>query len=148
MSYSEQFKLFRESRGLSREGLASRAKCHRNTVNNVESGRPVKFETISQLMRAMDYGDGSPELKLLAVLWLEEVSGVRITVEEAQELKREVEKRRKSTPWLQRLNREVARRGLGEEEVELLSFAAKHRPILTALRAIQGLLTEKPSAPL
>ena len=74
MHYTQLFRTLRESRGLSHEGLAKKAACHRNTVINVESGRPVKFKTVADLMAMMGYDRNSAELKSIALLWLESVS--------------------------------------------------------------------------
>lgn len=134
MGYPEQFQRYREARGLSREQLAAKADCHRNTVINVESGRPVKFATILMLMDRMGYGSESHETRQLALLWLETTTGLQITLTEAARLQAD-----DATPT-QRLQHEIARRRLNRDDVELLSFAARNRKVLNALRAIRDLL--------
>src|SRR5258708_18761830 len=76
MQYTQLFRRLREQKGLSHEALAKLARCHRNTVINVESGRQVKFKTIAGLMGKMGYATDSHEMASLALLWLESVSGV------------------------------------------------------------------------
>lgn len=138
MGYSEQFRIFRETRGLTREGLALHAGCHRNTVLNVESGRPVKFSTIIMLMGAMGYRADSPEIKLLALQWLEAVTGVNISESElAAPAKVDGDGRHRGASLLQS---ELSGRRLTRDEVDLLVFAARHRKVLNALRAIRDLL--------
>lgn len=139
MGYTEQFKVFREARGITREALAAQAGCHRNTVLNVETGRPVKFATIVLLMQAMGYSAESAETKQLALLWLESVTGVQLGVGEARE--RRGTPRRPSAP-VDDLQSEVVRRRLNRDDIELLTFAARHRKVLNALRAIRELLQE------
>ena len=58
MEYTRQFRLRREARGMTREHVAELAGCHPNTVNNIETGRPVKPSTLVDVLRAMGY----PEL--------------------------------------------------------------------------------------
>src|SRR3990172_7249498 len=55
MHYTQLFRQLREARELSIDALAGRAKCHRNTVINVEKGRGVKFDTLADLMAKMGY---------------------------------------------------------------------------------------------
>src|SRR4051812_1912018 len=76
MQYTQLFRRLREQKGLSHEALAKLARCHRNTVLNVESGRAVKFKTLARLMSKMGYASNSLEMCSVAVLWLEAVSGV------------------------------------------------------------------------
>lgn len=138
MGYPEQFKAFREARGLSREALASLAKCHRNTVSNLESGRPVKFASVVRLMTQMGYSESSRETKLLALLWLEAVTGIRVTERESTTLLRDIMD--KNADALRALEAEVRRRRLDRAKLEALWFAAKHDKILESLRAIQELV--------
>ena len=145
MGYSEQFRAFREARGLSREALARRARCHRNTVINVESGRPVKFGTIVMLMESMNFSVDSPETKLLALLWLESVTGIRVSSAEAQRGAAAAEGARTSSRPVAQLQAEVSRRRLGRDDIELLTFAARHRKVLAALKAIRDLLDDHAS---
>lgn len=77
MRYTQYFRSLREAKGFSHEGLARKAGLHRNTVINIESGRSVRFGTIAKLIGAMGYDEKSPELSLMALLWVESVSGIR-----------------------------------------------------------------------
>src|SRR5690606_41157894 len=79
MHYTQLFRNLREAKGLTLEALATRARCHRNTVINVESGRPVKFKTISRLVQKMGYAADSEDMKSVALLWLESASGIRFS---------------------------------------------------------------------
>lgn len=136
VGYPEQFQLFREARGLTREQLAMRADCHRNTVINLESGRPVKFSTILLLMQHMGFGKDSDEVRLLALMWLESVTGIQIGGPEVNGLQA------KMAAHTAMLQGEVTRRHLGRDEIELLTFAARNRKVLNALRAIRELAPE------
>jgi len=138
MGYSEQFRDYREGRGLTREQLAARAACHRNTVINVESGRPVRFATIVVLMQHLGYPKDSAEVKRLAQMWLEAVAGVRLGDEIATPSRRESTK-------TTGLAAELSGQRLSRGEVELLTFAARNRKVLNALRAIRDLVDD--SAP-
>jgi len=138
MGYSEQFRDYRERRGFTREQLAARAACHRNTVINVESGRPVRFATIVGLMQHLGYPKDSPEVKRLAHLWLEAVAGVRLGDENAIPSSREATKPNA-------IAAELSGQRLSRGEVELLTFAARNRKVLNALRAIRDLVDD--SAP-
>src|SRR5581483_6746854 len=62
MNYTRQFRQLREAKNLSREQLAALAGCHRNTVINIETGRPVKFSTIADLLQKMGHARESPEM--------------------------------------------------------------------------------------
>jgi transcriptional regulator with XRE-family HTH domain len=143
MGYSEQFKAFREARGVSSEELARRARCHRNTVVNVESGRPVKFATLLMLMETLGYKPESRETKLLAVLWLEAITGVRVSLNDTPRATAEkANGSRTASRASDELQAEVAQRRLKREDVELLTFAARHRKVLHALKAIHELLDD------
>lgn len=144
MGYTEQFKAFREARGLTRETLAAQAGCHRNTVLNVETGRPVKFATIVLLMHSMGYAADSAETKALAVLWLEAVTGVHLSLGEPRAAVRgRGNSLHRLGPVAQRLQAEVARYRLNRDDIELLAFAARHRKVMNALRAIRELLRDR-----
>ncbi|HVU33710.1 MAG TPA: helix-turn-helix transcriptional regulator [Opitutaceae bacterium] len=136
MGYSEQFQRYREARGLTREQLAARADCHRNTVINVESGRPVKFATIIHLMHHLGYGRDSNETRLLALLWLEGVTGIHINGTDTTALASDHAGR------FQQLAHDISGRRLTRDDVELLGFAARNRKVLNALRAIRDLVQE------
>jgi transcriptional regulator with XRE-family HTH domain len=137
MSYSRQFKAFREGRGLTREQLAEKAGCHRNTVINVESGRPVKFATIRELMGEMGYSEHSPETRLLALMWLEAVTGVSITRREAEHVAAGTKDQRGA---LRELESDVAAAALQPEDIALLRWAARRPPALKILRSVRDLM--------
>jgi transcriptional regulator with XRE-family HTH domain len=139
--YPEQFKAFREARGLSREELAARAGCHRNTVINVESGRrAVKFATIVRLMAKMEYRATSPETKLLALLWLEAVTGIKVTQPEIPHLKPTIREEREA---LQHLQDEIIRQDLSPPDIALLEWAARHPPVMNSMRALRELVVDR-----
>jgi transcriptional regulator with XRE-family HTH domain len=139
MGYSDQFKAFREARGLSREQLAASAGCHRNTVINVESGRPVKFTTIVRLMGKMGYSESSAETKLLALLWLETVSGVKVTRGEVALLPTGVKAEQAA---LHELHVEVIQQALEPADISLLQWIARNRQILNSIRAIRDFFSK------
>lgn len=139
MEYSEQFRVFREARKFGREQLAEKAGCHRNTVINVETGRPVKFETVAALMEELGYARTSPETKLLALLWLESVTGIAVTLSEAREL------RRSANVDAARQELDAALASLRPDELELITFAASHKEIVQVLRAIRTLVSANAS---
>lgn len=76
MIYTELFRQMRETKNLTHEQLARKAGCHRNTVINVESGRPVKFRTIAKLMKALHATE--VQLQSMALLWVEATSGLEL----------------------------------------------------------------------
>jgi DNA-binding XRE family transcriptional regulator len=89
MNYTQLFRTLREAKALTHDGLAKLANCHRNTVINVESGRPVKFKTIAELMLKMGYDSSSSEMKSVALLWLESISGINLTRDQSTSEARE-----------------------------------------------------------
>lgn len=148
MHYTQFFRQLREEKKLGQEELAAQAGCHRNTVINVESDRPVKFSTIADLMRTLGYGPDSKELRQIALLWLEAVSGVRFTPEEASSTARKIrtEYRSAVAPEMKALSGAITRRGLKREQIRLLHMAAEHPEILEMLEALSELLA-RPDAP-
>lgn len=145
MDYKRQFRELREAKGLSREQLASRAGCHRNTVINIETGRPVKFRTIAELLQAMGYPPQSDEVKQLALLWLEATTGVRLSADEAERTAARMRSayRRATQAGQQELLRTIEAAALTREELELLTFAAREPAVRAILQAVRD-LTELP----
>jgi transcriptional regulator with XRE-family HTH domain len=145
MHYTQFFRGLREGNQLGQEELAVRAGRHRNTVTNVESGRPVKFKTIAELMQAMGFGRDSRELRQIALLWLEDVAGVQVSPQQAKtEIGRlRSEYRAAVADDIQALNQAISRQGLSRERIRLLRQAAETPEMLDILRAIQDLLTKK-----
>ncbi len=142
MHYTQLFRTLREAKGLTLEGLAELAGCHRNTVTNVESGRPVKFKTIADLMEKMGYTAQSTELKSIAFLWLEAVSGIPFSQPrtEAAALKAVSSYRRSLRDAAHQLESEVISRSLSTHQVDLLLFAIRHPDVLSILENVRDLM--------
>jgi transcriptional regulator with XRE-family HTH domain len=142
MHYTQLFRRLREQKGLSHEVLAKLARCHRNTVLNVESGRQVKYKTIAGLMGKMGYAANSPEMLSLAVLWLESVSGLDLTDPSTLGPVRQklAGYDRTAGQATQHLVEVIRRARLDEREIRLLTYAAQHSEILAVIESIQDLL--------
>lgn len=142
MHYTQLFRSLREAKGLTLEGLAELAGCHRNTVTNVESGRPVKFKTISELMEKMGYTAASPELKSIALLWLEAVSGIPFSrpQTEAAAFKAISGYRRSLRDAARQLETVVVNRSLPARQIDLLLFAARHPEVLAIIENVRDLM--------
>lgn len=142
MHYTQLFRSLREARGLTLEGLAELAGCHRNTITNLESGRPVKFKTIAELMGKMGYTDQSAEMKSIGLLWLESVSGIPFSHPrtEAGALKSISTYRKSLRDSARRLEAEVLKSGLPASRIDLLIFALRHPEMLSILENVRDLL--------
>jgi transcriptional regulator with XRE-family HTH domain len=142
MQYAQLFRRLREQKGLSHEALAKLARCHRNTVLNVEGGRPVKFKTIARLMAKMGYASDSSEMAGLALLWVESVSGVNLadpaTLAPVRQ-KLAVYDRSLGQAGRQLMDA-VRQAKLDERRIRLLAFAARRPEMLAILESIQDLL--------
>ncbi|MDF3059012.1 MAG: transcriptional regulator, family [Rariglobus sp.] len=149
MHYTQLFRSLREAKGLTLEGLAELAGCHRNTVTNVESGRPVKFKTIAELMEKMGYTAQSAELKSIALLWLEAVSGIPFSQPrtEAAALKAVSSYRKSLRDSARQLETEVINRSLAARQIDLLLYAVRHPEMLTILENVRDLVTTLNAAP-
>ena len=151
MHYTQLFRTLREDKGVTIEELARLARCHRNTVANVESGRPVKFKTISRLMVELGYGVNSSEMKSLALLWLEAVSGMPFSRPEVTRAARKKigAYRAASRHTARQLSEAVARAGLSPEHIRLLIFASTHPDVLATIASVRDLAfdlsTKEPS---
>ena len=143
MHYTQLFRSLREAKGLTLEGLAELAECHRNTVINVESGRPVKFKTIADLMAQMGYTLRSDELKSLALLWREATSGIPFSRKETETSARKTIANYRTTTRqaVQRLESEVIQANLSVEQIHLLIFALRHPETLSILANVRDLIT-------
>jgi len=141
MHYTQLFRTLREAKGVTIEGLARQARCHRNTVANVESGRPVKFKTISELMVKMGYGANSVEMKSIALLWLEAVSGLPFSRPEAGRAARKAigSYRAAARQMARQLDQAIAREGLSAENIRLLLFAVRNPDVLAIVGRIRDL---------
>lgn len=142
MHYTQLFRSLREAKGLTLEGVAELADCHRNTVTNVESGRPVKFKTIAELMEKMGYAAQSPEMKSLALLWLEAVSGIPFSQSrtEASAVKTIGRYRRSIRQAAHQLETEAVGQGLAVHQIDLLIFAIRHPEMLSILENVRDLM--------
>ncbi len=143
MDYTQLFRSLREAKGLTLEGLATKARCHRNTVTNVEAGRPVKFKTIARLMVKMGYPQESKEMKSVALLWLEAVSGLPFSRAgtEAAARKGVAGHRSASRDQTRLLDAVIDRANLNAEQIGLLVFAARHPEALAILASVRDLVS-------
>lgn len=142
MHYTRLFRQLRERKGLSHEALAKLARCHRNTVLNVEGGRQVKFKTIAGMMEKMGYATTSPEMASLALLWLESVSGLDLAdpAKLGPVRQKIATYSRSASQAAQHLMETVRRTRLDEREIRLLAFAAQHAEMLAIIESIQDLM--------
>jgi transcriptional regulator with XRE-family HTH domain len=147
MQYTQLFRRLREQKGLSHEALAKLARCHRNTVLNVESGRQVKFKTVARLMAKMGYASDSPEMAGLALSWLESVSGVNLadpaTLGPARQKLAAYD--RSLGQAARQLVEAVRQARLDERRIRLLAFAARRPEMLAIIESIQDLLQDSSS---
>jgi len=143
MHYTQLFRNLREAKGLTLEALATRARCHRNTVINVESGRPVKFKTISRLVQKMGYAADSEDMKSVALLWLESASGIRFSqpAVAAQALEGVNRHQTAVHAATARLQAAALDANLTAEQIDLLIYALRHPDILAILGHIRALNT-------
>lgn len=141
MHYTQLFRSLREAKGLTVEALAERSGHHRNTVLNVESGRPVKFKTIAELMAEMGYAGTAPELRSMALLWIEEVSGIPFSRPETETAARKTLAAygAGARQAMRRLDAATAAEHLTAEEIDLLVFAARHPAALSILAHVRDL---------
>lgn len=142
MDYTQLFRSLREGRGLTLEHLAKLARMHRNTIVNIESGRPVKFKTIATLMRHMGYPPTSQETKSMALLWVEAVSGIPFSRGDTEQAARKSIQSRRS-PARQaaaRLDAFIQAANLAPEQIQLLTFAAGQPEVLAIVGSIRDLL--------
>jgi len=141
MNYAQLFRNIREAKGLTHDTLAKLGNCHRNTVINVESGRPVKFKTIAELMAQMGYDVHSPEVKSMALLWLEGVSGINLTQEDnAKEARERIAQYRASEKEAaQLLGDAIMREHLNVRQIRTLYYAVEQPEIIAILENIRNL---------
>jgi transcriptional regulator with XRE-family HTH domain len=144
MHYTQLFRRLREAKGLTLEELARQSRRHRNTVINVESGRPVKFKTIAELMVKMGYGTNSPETRSMALLWLEAITGIPFSQPDTEASARKAIAGYRATARDagRQLDRAVVRAGLDSDQIALLAFAARHPEVLSILENVRALATE------
>jgi len=149
MNYTQLFRTLREAKGLTHDGLARLADCHRNTVINVESGRPVKFKTVAELMLKMGYDADSTEMKSVALLWLESISGINFTLDRnASEARKKIAKYRATErEAAQVLADAVIGERLSVEQIRALLFAAGRPEVITILENLRDMVNH-PATPL
>jgi len=142
MHYTQLFRQLRVARDLSLDALAGRAGCHRNTVINVERGRPVKFSTLAGLMERMGYPAGSEELRTLALLWLEAVSKIPFSRPEtlAAARKQAGVYGRDALQTSRQLAEIVADSRLSAEQIRLLMYAARRPEVLSIVATVRKLV--------
>ncbi|HYC71577.1 MAG TPA: helix-turn-helix transcriptional regulator [Opitutaceae bacterium] len=142
MQYAALFRRLREDKGLTHEALARLGRCHRNTVINVEAGKPVRFATLAGLMTRMGYATDSAEMTSMALLWLEAVSGINLadpaTLGGARQ--KAAVYTRSARQAAVRLAETVQRAGLTDRQIRLLDFAARRPEMLKILESIRDLL--------
>lgn len=141
MNYTQLFRNLREAKGLTHDGLAKLVGCHRNTVINVESGRPVKFKTIAELMAKMGYSNHSPETKSIALLWLEAISGINLTQEQSSNEAHEriAQYRASEKEAAQLLSETIMREHLTVAQIRTLYFAAEQPEVISIIENIRKL---------
>jgi DNA-binding XRE family transcriptional regulator len=142
MNYTQLFRTLREAKGLTHDGLARLVGCHRNTVINVESGRPVKFRTVAELMEKMGYDAESSEMKSIALLWLESISGINLTLDRstAEARKKIAKYRATEKEAAQMLADAVVADHLSVEQIQTLVFASSRPDVITILEGIRDLV--------
>ncbi|MDB6168438.1 MAG: transcriptional regulator, family [Verrucomicrobia bacterium] len=142
MHYTQLFRSFREAKGLTLEELSRLARRHRNTVVNVESGRPVKFKTIAGLMVKMGYPASSVEMRSIALLWLESLSGLSFSRPDTEASARKAIATYGSSvrSAARRLHEAINRADLTADEIELLVFAAGDRNVLEIVDRVRELV--------
>ena len=147
MNYTQLFRTLREAKGLTHDGLARLVGCHRNTVINVESGRPVKFRTVAELMEKMGYDAESSEMKSIALLWLESISGINLTLDRstAEARKKIAKYRATEKEAAQMLADAVVAEHLSVEQIKTLLFASSRQDVITILEGIRDLV--RPEVP-
>ena len=150
MNYTQLFRTLREAKALTHDGLAKLASCHRNTVINVESGRPVKFKTIAELMLKMGYDSGSSEMKSVALLWLESISGINLTHDQSTSEARERIEQYRATEReaAQLLVDAVISSHLSVEQIRTLLFAASRPEIISIIENVRQVVTEAEMMPI
>jgi DNA-binding XRE family transcriptional regulator len=149
MNYTQLFRTLREAKSLTHDGLARLASCHRNTVINVESGRPVKFKTIAELMLKMGYDSGSSEMKSVALLWLESISGINLTHEQStSEARQRIDEYRATErEAAQLLVDAVISSHLSVQQIRTLLFAASRPEIIAIIENVRQVVTNAEMLP-
>jgi DNA-binding XRE family transcriptional regulator len=148
MNYTQFFKKLREEKKLTHDSLAKLARCHRNTVVNLENGRPVKFRTIAELMLVMGYGSDSVELRSVALLWLESISGIQLARDDSNEdARRRISLYRASEKdAAQLLCNTVLSKQLTVDQIRTLLFAASKPEVIQLLEHVRTVMIKARAA--
>ncbi len=148
MNYTQLFRKLREEKALTHEALARMARCHRNTVVNLENGRPVKFRTIAELMLVLGYGSESVELRSMALLWLESISGIQLAREESNEdARRRISLYRASErDAAQLLTSTALAKQLSVDQIRTLLFATGKPEVIALLELIRVMMLKGPTS--
>lgn len=134
MTYQSKLRELRAD--LKQDELALKAKLSRATIVNAENeDERLRFSTIAQIVRALGYRDDSPEMRDIALLWLESVSGIHFGVDDASDaIQHLVDKEKfKNKELLATLATTIATAGLAPKEIALLTWAASRPPALEIL---------------
>jgi transcriptional regulator with XRE-family HTH domain len=144
MDYTQLFRSLREAKGLTLEGLAKLARVHRNTIVNIESGRAVKFKTVATLMQKMGYPATSAQMKSIALLWLESISGIPFsrTDSEATAQKSISSYRSTSRDAARELADAASRANLTPQQIRVLLFAVGNPEVISIIEHIRDVTTE------
>ncbi|WP_438480949.1 helix-turn-helix domain-containing protein [Oleiharenicola lentus] len=141
MQHARLFRQLREQRGLTLDALATLARRHRNTIINLENGRPVKFPTIARLMEKMGHPANSPEMAHMALLWVESISGLDLSMpDKGDEAPALATYQRSTQKSVAGLTKAIRRAGLDEREIRLLEFAASRPAVLGIIDSVLTLL--------
>ena len=144
MQYTQLFRSLREAKGLSLEQLARLSRCHRNTVVNIESGRPVKLKTIAKLMQKMGYAAGSAEMRSVALLWLESISGLPFSRGETEQAARKsiATYRSGARQAAKQLEEAIVQAGLSQEQIGVLIYAVRQPRMLGLFEEFRDLVVD------
>lgn len=142
MHYTQFFRSLREKKQLSLEELARQAQCHRNTVINVESGRPVKFKTIAELMGTMGFAPQSAEMRTIGLLWAEAATGIALSRPEVRAAAQKAidGHRAPARQAARRLEAALTEAGLEARQIDLLAYAARSPEMLAILDSVRALV--------
>ncbi len=145
MTYQQKL---RDLRGAStRARLARESELNYTTLIKAESAeRRVKFTTVAEIVRALGYPDDSVEMREVALLWLESVSGIRFGADDATQAIRHIVQREevKNGTLLDALREEICRIGLTQTEIKLLTWAVSHQPAIEILSHARQLAVDSP----
>lgn len=134
MTYQQKLRALRGDR--SRAELSAASGINQSTLTKAETdGRTVKFKTVAEIVRALGHRDDSPAMREIALLWLQSVTGIHFSSDDAYTAAQELIEHQKVTlgDLLDALSNVIAERGLSPSEIQLLSWAAARPPALEIL---------------